>query len=206
MLFRRFGISSKTQRISLSVIALALALLIGFLQDGSAPAPSAASQTGAAPATAAPADPPTPAAQVAAASSREQAVAQAIRWLKGQEGGDHRGHAIARHVGKSNADLRARIARDDVSVASAFYDLETAAVAIVRTVRHQPNDARVRRWLGDDASKRRLALRRTFDKPIGRIVYRSGDARDGKSAVAVLTKRRDGDRVGYRLLTAYVEP
>ena len=195
MLFRRFGISSKTQRIVLSVIALFLALLIGFLQEepASAPPDSAAHSVESAPAA-------TP------AKDRAEAIATAIKWLESQEGGRHGGHAIARHVAKSEDDLRRSLQNSDISAASAFYDLEPAAVAIVGAVRHQPNDAGVRGWLADDATKRRLALRRSFEQPIGRIVKRNGEASHGKSAVAVLMKWREDGRPGYRLLTAYVEP
>ena len=224
-MFRRFGMSPRAQRITLSLIALGLALLIVVLQgqgggdaldvgprptDAELQAPTQTSPS----ATAAVDDRKPPAtaqkSETAAtrprASNREQAVSQAISWLQTQEGGSHRGHTIARHVGKSNADLADRLAREDVNVASGFYDLETAAIAIVRTIRHEPNDAKVRRWLGDDENRRRLALRREFAKPIGRIVYRDGGRREGKTAIAVLTKRSTDGRASYRLLTAYVEP
>jgi|GEM_PF-2175368 len=208
-MFRRFGISSRTQRITLSLIALGLALLISFLRDGDFQSPADAGAS--LPIPSAQSTPKETAARTvdagtAQAETREQAVAQAIRWLEAQEGGAHNGHAIARHVGKSEQDLRDRIARDGVGVASAFYDLETAAVAIVRTIRHKPNDAEVRRWLGADDSRRRLALRRIFDKPIGLVVRRNGAAEDGRTAITVLTKRQVDGRPSYSLLTAYVEP
>ena len=214
-MFSRFGISSRVQRIALSIIALFVAVAIGMLQgepneaqNASAvqPRPQAAKPAAAQPAKPEPSQGVVQARSTAQKpSNREQAVRQAISWLKGQEGGKHRGHTIARHVGKSDRDLQDRIDRDGKSVASGFYDMETAAVAIVRTINHKPNKARVRSWLDDDASRRRLALRRLFDKPIGRIVYRNGDRRHGKTAVAVLTKWREKGRVSYRLLTAYVE-
>jgi len=199
------------QRILLSLIALGLALLISYLQeDGGAARDAAPPAMRGAPATEAPA-PATetetgPSRGASRASSREQAVAQAVRWLQAQEGGAHHGHTIARHVGRSDAELHDRLERDGVPAASGFYDLETAAVAIARTIKHAPNDAQVRRWLDDDETRRRLALRRLFEKPIGRIVYRGGDGKDGRTAVAVLVKRTTDGRPGYRLLTAYVEP
>ena len=199
----RFGISSKTQRILLSVIAVVLAVVIGVLQEDAPPEAGARAEANQTQSSATRDN----ATQDASVQNRQDAVAAAVRWLESQEGGKHRGHAIARHVAKSDADLRDRMRNDpDVRVASTFYDMETAAVAILRTIRHQPNDARVSQWLGDDGSRRRLALRRTFEKPIGRIAYADGGARDGKSAVAVLLKWRDSGNVGYRLLTAYVEP
>ena len=193
----RFGISPRLQRISLSLIALFLAIVIAFLQGE--PEVDAAHPV-APPSAAAPAG-----VETARATTREQAIAQAIRWLKAQEGGKHRGHTIERHVGKSDRALRDRLRREGKSVVSGFFDLETAAVAVVRTIRHKSNHERVKRWLDDDDSKRRLALRRSFKKAIGRIVYRDGNARDGKTAVAVLTKWRERGRTSYRLLTAYVE-
>lgn len=206
MRFGRFRMTSKTQRIVLSIAALFIAILIGVLQGDEDPrvaveraqAKSSAAETK-------PVDASDATASANKVKSREEAVANAIRWLESQEGGKHRGHAIARHVGKSEAELRERIDRQDISAASTFFDLKTAAVAIVRTIRHKPNDAKVRQWLGDDENRRRLALRRVFDKPVGRIVYRSGKAETGYGAVAVLTKWRDGQKTGYRLLTAYVE-
>lgn len=212
MILKRLGLTSRAQRMSLSLIALALAAVILVLQgeDGGPRDATAApsDEVAAAPGIELSPKPTTAAAgqKVARAKTREEAVAQAVRWLKGQEGGKHRGHAIARHVGKSDRALRDRLARDGKSIASGFYDIETAAVAIVRTIRHGPNDQRIKRWLNDDESRRRLAVRRAFDKSIGRIVYRGGDARDGKTAVAVLTKWRTRDKTSYRLLTAYVEP
>ena len=209
-MFRRFGISSRNQRITLSIIALALALLIGFLkgQPGAArdSAPSAMRSETSEVAPRPGQEPQAPQnAKARPKTDREQAVAKAVRWLKAQEGGKHRGHAISRHVGKSDKQLRQRLERDNKSVVSGFYDLETAAVAIVRTIRHKENDSRVRRWLGDKESKRRLALRRAFEKPVGRIVYRDGGARDGNGVVAVLTKWQSKGKTSYRLLTAYVE-
>ena len=203
-MFRRFGISSRTQRILLSGIALGITLLIIVLKDdGRAPPagqPLQVPALGGTPATATDANPPK-------AETREEAVALAIRWLRSQEGGGHRGHAIARHVGKTDAELRARVEADGLEAASTFYDVETAAVAIVRTIRHEPNDARLRRWLDDDATRRRLALSRAFARPIGRIAFSDGAHADGKTALAVLTKVEESDgKTGYRLLTAYVEP
>lgn len=202
MRFGRFRMTSKTQRIVLSIAALVIAILIGVLQGDEDPRVTVeraqsdfSARTQADGGT-------TGAGEV---KSREEAVANAVRWLESQEGGEHRGHAIARHVGKSEADLRDRLDRQDISAASTFFDLQTAAVAIVRTIHHKPNDAKIRQWLGDDENRRRLALRRVFEKPIGRIVFRSGEAETGYGAVTVLTKWADGQKTGYRLLTAYVE-
>ena len=207
IVFNRFGLSSRAQRILLSLIALGVALLIGFLQEDPDKARDAGPTAIRGVETVLPPRPaatPTGEAQ-AQPSERAQAIANAIRWLESKEGGEHRGHAIARHVGKSDRELKARLDRDGIAASSGFTDLETAAIAIVRTIKHQPNDERVRRWLGDNESQRRLAIRRLLDKPIGRIVYGDGDAADGRTAVAVLTKWDNDGRPGYRLLTAYVE-
>ncbi len=204
MILNRLGMTSRQQRIALSTIALGLAIIIALLQGDNGTGRDAAAPAGR---TLQPAETARPGQPDAGRDeARAAAVAKAIRWLELQEDGAHHGHTIARHVGKSDADLRARIDREDIAVASGFYDLETAAVAIVRTIRHEPNDRRVRKWLDDDQSKRRLALRRSFTKPLGRIVHRDGGARDGKSVVAVLAKQRTGQKAEYRLLTAYVEP
>lgn len=216
-MFKRFNIDSRHKRIVLSCIALVTALLISVLQrtdDGDATAnknavapPPAISESASGSASSQPAKPALTRARQAKTpvKSREEAIARAVSWLKGQEGGKHHGHTIARHVGKSYAELEDRLVRDDKSIASGFTDMNTAAVAIARTIRHKPNNNRVRSWLGNDESKRRLALRRLFEKPIGRIVYRGGDRRQGNTAVVVLTKWTTNGKLGYRLLTAYVE-
>ncbi len=208
-MFRRFGMTSRTQRIVLSLIALGIAVLITQLQGGArdvaAPAGHIADQSGP-PATQPRQSPPAANMPPTEAQSRADAVAKAVVWLENQEGGPHRGHAIARHVGKTDSELRDRLEREGKSATSAFYDLETAAVAILRTVRHESNVAQLQSWLADDESQRRLALRRAFTKTIGRVVYPDGVGRHGHTAVAVLTKERSNGQTTYRLLTAYVEP
>lgn len=206
-MFKRFKITPRTQRILLSCIALATALLIALLQEkdpeaAKTPAEAAGSMV------AAPASSATPNAEARKPTpvrDRKDAIDRAVRWLEAQEGGAHRGHTIARHVGKSYDQLEERIQRDDKRVVSGFFDLETAAIAIVRTINHAPNKPRVRKWLDDKDSQRRLALRRLFDKPIGRIVFRDGDRRQGNTSVVVLTKWTSEGKQSYRLLTAYVE-
>jgi hypothetical protein len=205
-MLKRFNIDIKTQRIILSVIALATALLIAFLQGDDPRDAKGVADAIAPPAEASEAQQQTADARsVTPVRNRDDAVARAIRWVKAQEGGKHRGHTIARHVGKSYEDLEGRIERDNKRVESGFFDMETAAVAIVRTINHKPNKPRVQKWLMDNDSRRRLALRRFFDKPIGRIVYRGGDRRQGNTAVVVLTKWTSKGKQTYRLLTAYVE-
>ena len=115
------------------------------------------------------------------------------------------GHTIARHVGRSCNDLKDRIRQDTESVASGFFDTESASIAIVRTNIHKPNKPRVQKWLAVKDSMRCLALRRFFDKPIGRIAYRGGDRRQGNTAEVVLTKWTSKGKQSCRLLTAYVE-
>lgn len=210
-MFKRFNITPRTQRILLSCIALATAFLIAVLQekDPEAGKPPVEIQDSAATSPSSISTPPKTAVaqarQQTPVRNRDDAVARAVRWLNAQEGGKHRGHTIARHVGKSYEQLEDRIQQDNKGVASGFFDLESAAVAIVRTINHKPNKPRVRKWLDDQDSKRRLALRRFFDKPIGRIAYRGGDRRQGNTAVVVLTKWTSKGKQSYRLLTAYVE-
>jgi len=108
-------------------------------------------------------------------------------------------------VGNSYDDLEDRIKRDSRRVASGFFDTESAGIAIVSTINHKPNKPRVQRWLADNDSKRRLALHRFLDKPIGHITYRGGDRRQGNTAVAVLKKWTSKGKQSYRLLSAYVE-
>lgn len=106
------------------MIALGMALLIAFKQGDDLRAAIRAAQSAALPAfEAQPSEQPTAEARnVTLVRNRDDAVARAVRWLKAQESGKHRGHTISRHVGKSYADLEDRIRRDNKRIASGFFD------------------------------------------------------------------------------------
>lgn len=112
------------------------------------------------------------------------------------------GHTIARHVGRSDAQLRARLARESISAASTYPDLETAERVVTQAL--AANAGRVQRWLDQRDRRSNLAIRyRARDGlPTGRLMRRGADvAEDVTGAVVVLRWR---DQAWY-VLTSYPE-
>lgn len=144
----------------------------------------------------APASPP-PQAAVAAV-----AVAVADRYdLERDE--KRGGHTLQRHVGRSDADLRARLRQEPaISAASTYTDRITAErVAALALAQHH---ARIDQWLARQGPRPDLALdyHGATREPIGRSLARRGrQAVDCFDAVVVLR----WDARGFYVLTSYPE-
>ena len=116
------------------------------------------------------------------------------------------GHTLARHVGRSDDQLRRRL-RDQtqISAASTYTDRETAE-RVVGSVLQQSAD-RIRSWTRRSGSRPNLALRSIGDPrgpPIGRILERGASTpRPAHGAVVVL--RWDDWQRSYYVLTSYPE-
>ena len=115
---------------------------------------------------------------------------------------DAEGHAIEKHVGKSDQYLRQRLRREDISAASTFNDMAEAESAI-RSVLLKRGDL-VQAWLNTERSYKKAFYNR-MDKPIGRVLRRGWNApRTGNQTRVVLI--RDNDyATGFYILTAYPE-
>ncbi len=112
------------------------------------------------------------------------------------------GHTIARHVGRTDAQLTARLARESIAAASTFADLESAERIVARAL--AANERRVRQWIERRGPRSNLAIRyRARDGlPTGRLMRRGDDSsREVTGAVVVLRWRDDG----YYVLTSYPE-
>jgi hypothetical protein len=114
------------------------------------------------------------------------------------------GHTLARHVGRSDADLIERLRRErQISAASTYTDRVTAErVVALALAQHQ---ARVDQWLARQGPRPNLALdyHAAGREPIGRSLTRRGrQAVACSDAVVVL--RWDGRR-GFYVLTTYPE-
>lgn len=143
---------------------------------------------GAAPADAAPAE---------AAPSK---AAGARRDLRVDE--ERGGHTIARHVGRTDAQLRERLARESISAASTYTDLETAERVVGLTL--QRHAGRLERWEARQGPRPNLVLPFVAldQPPIGRVLRRGATASvEAHAAVVVLRWRADGSYV----LTSYPE-
>ncbi len=170
---------------TVALAALALLVLGGwFLRDGSAPTVQPSPQTG---------------------EAREDPGTQ-------KQSADHYdldrdeargGHTLARHVGKTDAQLRERLAREPgISTASTYLTREIADRTIARTLREQAE--RVREWAARTGRRPNLALdyRGPKNEIIGRSIRRGREPVPCTDAVVVL-RWDDGS---FYVLTSYPEP
>lgn len=112
------------------------------------------------------------------------------------------GHTIARHVGRTDDQLRERLARESISAASTYTDLETAERVVGLAIRRQ--HALVEEWQGREGPGPNLVLRvaAPTQSPIGRVLRRSGgEAIEVRAAVVVLRRTEHG----FIVLTSYPE-
>ena len=113
------------------------------------------------------------------------------------------GHTLARHVGRSDEDLRDRLRREHVSAASTYTDRVTAERVVAAAL--AGNRVRVDAWLGRDGGRPNLVLdyRGEGGAPIGRSLRR-GERRAVPCTDALVVLRWDGGRAFY-VLTTYPE-
>ena len=111
------------------------------------------------------------------------------------------GHTLARHVGKTDADLAARLkAEPDISAASTYSDRATAERAVGTALGKKATD--IAKWEAKTGSRANLALRYTLDSTVGRSLKRGVKSAIGVRSVVVVLKW-DGD--GWFVLTSYPE-
>lgn len=111
------------------------------------------------------------------------------------------GHTLARHVGKSDAELRARLqAEPDISAASTYFDEDTATRVVTEVLSKKGSE--LQKWENREGSRPNLALRLDIGEPIGRSIKQGqSNAKEVDSAVVVL--RWAGS--DWYVLTSYPE-
>lgn len=110
------------------------------------------------------------------------------------------GHTIERHVAKSDAYLRQRLASSNISAASTFYELNNAGQVIVNAINR--NNYRVNNWL-NSGNRRRLVLNYTHRRNIGKVLERGARATKATRKFRVVLDKRRCSSYKYLLLTAY---
>jgi hypothetical protein len=112
------------------------------------------------------------------------------------------GHTLARHVGRTDAELQARLARESISAASTYPDLETAERVVARAL--AANARRVQRWMAQRGPRANLAIRyRARDGlPTGRLMRRGEDTSAEVDGAVVVLRWRDDS---HYVLTSYPE-
>jgi Bacterial CdiA-CT RNAse A domain len=184
------------------LVAIALVLLVGFVLWSRSrapqvvaprPAPRADVARGTPRPAPAPAPGPAPAETAAADGERHDLDQDEARG----------GHTLARHVGRTDAQLRERLANEpNISTASTYATRALAERTVARTLRD--NDNRVQTWSSRRGRRPNLALdyhgRRS--EVLGRCMRRGREAIDCSDAVVVL-RWDDGS---FYVLTTYPEP
>lgn len=115
------------------------------------------------------------------------------------------GHTIARHVGKTNAQLAERLRQQgDIAAASTYPDLLTAETVVGAALEQERR--KVAAWASRRGQRPNLALRyrSTAPKPIGRS-WRRGKVAPDAAFDAVVVLRWDVTRGAFCVLTSYPE-
>ena len=112
------------------------------------------------------------------------------------------GHTLARHVARTDQELRERLERErNISAASTWTDRETAEATVGAALAAERS--RVESWMRRGFPRTNLALHYNSGGIIGRSLRR-GDAQAVGCTSAVIVLRADGPESFY-VLTAYPE-
>jgi len=112
------------------------------------------------------------------------------------------GHTLARHVARTDDELRERLAHErNISAASTWTDRETAETVVGEALAGERN--RVDGWMRRGYPRANLALHYNAGRVIGRS-SRRGDSRAADCSSAVIVLRADGPQSFY-VLTTYPE-
>ena len=113
------------------------------------------------------------------------------------------GHTLARHIGRSDAELRDRLRRErSISAASTWTDLPTAETTVARTL--DESSARLARWSASTGRRANLALDWEGTETVGRSLTRGARSAQPVSC-AVVVLRWDDVGESWFVLTTYPE-
>ena len=136
----------------------------------------------------------------ASPSTKLDALPTALRDLSADE--TQGGHTLNKHVGKTDDELRQRLARErSISAASTYTDRETAE-RVVGTVLNQQRE-RIQRWLERSGEHPNLVLDYQGEQPIGRTLRRGRSSAEPCPHAVVVLRYAGGGQ--YYVLTSYPE-
>jgi hypothetical protein len=112
------------------------------------------------------------------------------------------GHTLARHVARTDEELRERLARErNISAASTWTDRETAESVVAEALGAERGH--VESWTRQGFPRANLALHYNAGRVVGRSLRR-GDSQTVECSGAVIVLRADGPQSFY-VLTTYPE-
>lgn len=110
------------------------------------------------------------------------------------------GHTILKHVGQSEAQLRARLVREPKrGRVSTFTNLHTAEWAISDVMRREQN--RITSWAA--IGKDRLILTGNMGKPVGKVLFRNSGKVHDATSVTVVLEPVSYNGMPFYIVTAY---
>lgn len=114
------------------------------------------------------------------------------------------GHTIARHIGKTDADLAARlVAEPRISGASSFIDREVAERAVSDAL--QARSADIDGWLSGER-RRMPAFEVNVGYDVGRSLLRGATSASTVQRVRIVLERTPAMPTGYKIITAFPTP
>lgn len=114
---------------------------------------------------------------------------------------DRGGHTLRKHVGRTDDELRERLARErDISAASTWTDRSSAEETVAAALRAE--SGKIANWTRRGERRPNLALHFDVGRVIGRSIVRGSD-QSVPCSQAVIVLRADGD--GFYVLTTYPE-
>ncbi|MBI5256538.1 MAG: hypothetical protein HY855_08570 [Burkholderiales bacterium] len=115
------------------------------------------------------------------------------------------GHTLARHVGRTEAQLRARLAAEPrIRAATSFHSLAEAERCVAEALRaHQ---AAIKAWARLAAPGERLPLAHDAGRVVGFGVLRGGHGVQQMSRLVVVLRKVQNNGRTYFVLTAYPKP
>jgi filamentous hemagglutinin len=112
------------------------------------------------------------------------------------------GHAVAKHVGKSDQQLIARLSAEPrLGATSTFSDLYTAERAIGDTLRL--NQTKVNEWLKLSSGPDRLVLPQSLGYNVGRVISRGATKSTNSQKVRLIIDKDPKAPKGFVIITSY---
>jgi hypothetical protein len=111
------------------------------------------------------------------------------------------GHTLRRHVGRSDEELRERLAQEDIAASSTYTDRAAAEFAVGNAL--QQGQYRIEQWLARSGSHPNLVLDYRADQPIGRTLHRRESASQPCANAKVVLRWLSSSE--YYVLTSYPE-
>ena len=111
------------------------------------------------------------------------------------------GHTLRKHVGRTDDELRERLARErDISAASTWTDRAAAEETVAAALRAE--GGRIENWTRRGERRPNLALHFDAGRVIGRSIVRGSDQGEPCTRAVIVLR---ADRDGFYVLTTYPE-